>query len=251
MDRYEFQKLFKSTGPAILPVIHALDMAQAERNVVTAMRSGAQGVFLINHDFEYQRLLPIIESIRQRFPALWLGANFLAVTGKNAFPVLSQLQEQGTPVDAYWADDARIDERTSMQQEAREIDEIRQNGAWSGMYFGGVAFKKQRDVAPADYTASATIACRHMDVVTTSGVATGEAADLDKIRIFRRACDSHPLAVASGINPQNVTRYANSLDAILIATGINYPGDFYNIDPARLRAIVSIVRTTCVAGAES
>ena len=205
MDRYEFRKHFKSTGPAVLPVIHTLDETQAERNVAAAMRCGAHGVFLINHDFEYQRLLPIIKTVRQRFPALWLGVNFLAVTGKQAFPVLSALQEEGTVVDAYWADDARIDEHAAAQTEAIEIDKLKRDGAWNGMYFGGVAFKKQREVKAADFDTSATIACKHMDVVTTSGVATGEAADLQKIETFRQACVAHPLAVASGINPQNVS----------------------------------------------
>ncbi len=250
MDRNAFRKTFKSSGPAILPVIHTLDYAQAERNVITAIRCGAQGVFLINHDFEYARLLPVIVSIRKRFPALWLGVNFLAITGKEAFPVLSQLQEQGTLVDAYWADDARIDEHVDNQREALDIDSIKANGCWSGMYFGGVAFKKQREVASENFAISAATACKYMDVVTTSGVATGEAADLDKINVFRQACKAHPLAVASGVNPQNVSLYAADLDAILIATGINYPGDFYNIDPMRLQAVLSIVRTTC-SGAES
>ena len=36
--------------------------------------------------------------------------NFLAVTGRDAFPVLGQLQDDGVEIDAYWADDACIDE---------------------------------------------------------------------------------------------------------------------------------------------
>ena len=47
----------------------------------------------------------------ETFPALWLGVNFLAVTGKLAFPVLGKLKREGIAVDGYWADDARIDER--------------------------------------------------------------------------------------------------------------------------------------------
>ena len=33
MNRHEFRKLFKCVGPVVLPVIHVLDNAQAERNV--------------------------------------------------------------------------------------------------------------------------------------------------------------------------------------------------------------------------
>ena len=238
MGRNEFRKYFKTSGPAILPVIHALDIDQVTRNIEIAMQSGAQGVFLINHDFERDKLLPIIRTTRQRFPGLWLGVNFLAVTGRDAFPILGDLQNEGVPVDAYWADDARIDERSNQQIEALEMDEIRKQSHWQGLYFGGTAFKKQREVDPASFQQSASLACKHMDVVTTSGVATGKAADIEKITTFRRACGDHPLAVASGITPDNISDYAPLLDAILIATGINEDGDFYNINAQRLQTVL-------------
>ena len=125
MNRIEFHKYFKSPGPVILPVIHVLDHAQAERNVKIVMREGAPGVLLINHDITVEAFLPLIRSIRRQFPTLWIGVNFLAVTGKDAFPILGDLQRDGTRVDAYWADDARIDEMrgTEDQAEAREISE--------------------------------------------------------------------------------------------------------------------------------
>jgi len=238
MGRNEFRKYFKTMGPAILPVIHALDIDQVARNIAIATQAGAPGVFLINHDFEHDKLLPSIRTIRQRFPALWLGVNFLAVTGRDAFPILGNLQNEGVQIDAYWADDARIDERADQQIEALEIDEARKESRWQGMYFGGTAFKKQREVDPADFNQSASLACKHMDAVTTSGVATGKAADLEKITTFRRACADHPLAVASGITPDNIPDYAPLLDAILIATGINEDGDFYNINLQRLQIVL-------------
>ncbi len=243
MNQTEFRKLFKTAGPAILPVIHTLDTPQAARNIRTAMREGAHGVFLINHDFPHERLVPIIRDVRRQFPWLWLGVNFLAVTGKDAFPILGDLEKEGCLIDAYWADNARIDERSDVQVEAEEIDAIRTASGWSGLYFGGTAFKKQRDVKPEHFDLSARIACKHMDAVTTSGVATGHAADLSKIETFRNACGDHPLAIASGVTSENVHLYAPLLDAILIATGINHDGDFYNIDPGRLRDVLARARS--------
>ncbi len=55
MDRQVFHKLFKCAGPAVLPVIHVLDFEQTRKNVQVALTEGAQGVFLINHDFSYDR----------------------------------------------------------------------------------------------------------------------------------------------------------------------------------------------------
>ena len=241
MDRRELREVFGTRHPAILPVIHVQDAGQAVRNVAVALDGGAQGVFLINHDFPYEDLLPVIEAVRSAYAGLWLGVNFLAVTGKQAFPVLGELQSRGVRVDAYWADDARIDEAAATQTEADEIDAVRAASGWRGLYFGGTAFKKQREVDPAHYAAAAGIACRHMDAVTTSGVATGHAAEVDKIETFRKACGDHALAIASGVTPENVHLYAPLVDAILVATGINRDGDFYNTDPALLGLLVERV----------
>ena len=94
MHRTAFRKLFKTMGPAILPVIHVSDARQAVRNAEVALGEGAQGVFLINHDFPHRDLVPIIEHVRHCFPALWLGVNFLGVTGRDAFPVLGDLESR-------------------------------------------------------------------------------------------------------------------------------------------------------------
>lgn len=241
MNRSDFHKYFKTPGPVVLPVLHVLDTARTLRNLRHVIAAGAPGCFLINHDFEPERFLPIIHDVRAAYPALWLGVNFLAVTGKDAFPMLGALAEDGVTLDAYWADDARIDEH-GQNDEAREIAQIYEEGGWRGHYFGGTCFKKQREVAPEHYGAAARAACDFMDVVTTSGVATGQEADLGKIETFRKAVGDKPLALASGITPENVTSYAD-VDCLMVATGINVPGNFYDIDPERLAALMRVTRT--------
>ena len=242
MNRFEFRKRFKTVGPAVLPVIHARDRGQVARNVQVAVREGAHGVFLINHDFALDGLLPLIREVRDRYPSLWLGANFLGVTGAQAFPVLGDLERSGCVVDAYWADDARIDERSEKQHEADAMAETRRTSGWTGLYLGGTAFKKQREVRPEHFETAARIAARHMDAVTTSGVATGRSAEVSKIEAFRTGCADQALAVASGVTPDNAGVYAGLVDAILVATGINRTGDFYNIEPMRLRRLLTVCR---------
>lgn len=246
MMRGEFHKLFKAPGPVVLPVIHVLDTTQTAENIRILIGEGAAGCFLINHDFEVERFLPIIRETRGAFPGLWMGLNFLAVTGRDAFPVLGDLAREGCAVDAYWADDARIDETGSNPSEAEEIARTRAASGWDGMYFGGTAFKKQRPVDPADWENAAREAVPFMDVVTTSGIATGEAADATKILDFRAGIGDRPLAIASGITPDNARTYRD-VDAFMVATGINRDGDFYNIDADRL---ASLMKTTREIGAD-
>jgi uncharacterized protein len=242
MDRSAFHRLFKSPGPVVTPVIHVTDLRQTLTNIGHAVRLGAPGIFLINHDFPVDGFLPILHAVRAECPDVWLGVNFLAQSGRVAFPILGQLANQGCQIDAYWADDACMDERQSTQSEAEAIAAIRAASGWRGVYFGGVCFKKQRPVDPSLNEYSARLALPFMDVVTTSGVATGQATDLTKITDFRQGLGTAPLAIASGVTPDNAAQYAADVDCFLVATGINHPGDFYNIDPARLAALLDLTR---------
>lgn len=240
MNRTDFHKLFKSPGPVVLPVIHVLDTPRTIRNVQTLVNAGAQGCFLINHDFEPEKFLPIIRDVRAAFPSLWMAVNFLAVTGKDAFPILADLQNEGCQVDAYWADDACIDE-DGANVKAKEIDAVRKECGWNGLYFGGTAFKKQREVDPSRYGDAAREACAFMEVIATSGVATGQEADLGKIEVFRKAIGDRPMALASGISPANAKDYRD-VDCFMVATGINETGNFYDIDPEKLAELMAITR---------
>jgi predicted TIM-barrel enzyme len=244
MNRLEFHRLFKSPGPIVLPVVHVLDNAQAERNVRIAMHEGTPGVLLINHDITVEAFIPVIRAIRRQFPTYWIGVNFLAVTGKDAFPILGDLRREGVRVDAYWADDARIDETndTENQKEAAIIADSRRESRWDGLYFGGTCFKKQRQVAPEHYEVSAQIATSWMDVVTTSGMATGHAPELSKVETFRRGAGDTALALASGLTPENAHLFAPMIDCFIIGTGINHAGDFHNFDPAKLARLMDFVR---------
>lgn len=241
MQRSDFHKIFQCSGPVILPVIHVLNDARTAANIDHIIDAGLKGCFLINHDFGIDAFLPVLEAIRGRYPDFWIGVNFLAVTGLKAFPILAELEARGFRVDAYWADDARIDESAVTQEEADNIAATRTACGWEGLYFGGTAFKNQRPVDPKDYARAAGIAGGFMDIVTTSGIATGHSADLGKLAEFRGALPDRPIALASGITPDNATDY-DMVDCFMVATGINFENDFYNIDPARLSQLVDVCR---------
>ena len=155
------------------------------------------------------------------------------------------MQSEGIFVDGYWADDACIDERRAENDQliAKKINIIRKESGWQGIYIGGTAFKKQREVDPSMYGYSARLATNHMDVIVTSGIATGHAVDLKKINIFRQNCGETTLAVASGISPENVNKYIKNVDLFMVATGINFNNDFYNIDPNKLNKLMNVIES--------
>jgi predicted TIM-barrel enzyme len=223
----------------VLPVIHVVNGQQALQNARVAYEAGADGVFLINHEVDgkrpltYNHLLDIHNEVVQALPDWWLGLNCLDLEPHETFQHLSP------QVAGVWVDNAMIDERQAAQPEAERIKAVQTESQWSGFYFGGVAFKYQRDVM--DVSAAAQTAVAYTDIITTSGSATGQAAPLTKIGQIRAAIGDHPLAIASGLTPENITDYLPLADCFLVATGISRSFDAF--DPIRLKMFVDAVHT--------
>lgn len=78
-----------------------------------------------------------------------------------------------------------------------------------------------------------------MDVVTTSGPATGKAPSLDKIQQMKWAMGTNELAIASGITPDNVAKFLPYVDHILVSTGISE--GFHSFDPVEVERLIKIV----------
>ena len=125
------------------------------------------------------KLLEIHHAAFKQFSDWWIGVNCLDLTPSEVFSKISE------EVSGVWVDNAMIDEYAENQVEAKKIQEARLKSGWQGLYFGGVAFKYQRPVD--NLSKAALIAADYMDVVTTSGVATGKAADFEKVFEMKKA----------------------------------------------------------------
>lgn len=218
----------------VFPVIHAQDVDQVLRNTEIACDTGCNGVFVINHGFPAREMIPMAERAKEIIH--WVGVNMLGVSALEAM-----LMVPGE-IDGLWADNAGIDETQEEQAHAAAVIIAQVERRWRGEYFGGVAFKYQREVT--DLRAAALAANNHMDVITTSGRGTGKAASITKIRAMYDALQGlEPrarLGVASGITPENVREYLPYADDFLVATGIST--DFHNLDLAKTRELVNRVR---------
>ena len=224
----------------VLPVIHVTGQEQALRNATIAFEAGADGIFLINHTMGHAGLLRIHKAVVAEFPGRWVGVNCLDLTPPEVFALVDE------SVGGVWVDNAFIDETRADQPMAERLLAAREKSAWHGLYFGGVAFKGQRRVS--DLEQAAITAARYMDVVTTSGPGTGLAADTTKIARMKAALGMHPLAIASGITPENVHEYLPHADCFLVATGISRTFD--GLDPARVGALVRTVRGAATVAPE-
>ena len=213
----------------ILAVVHVADYDQAIRNVDIANDAGCDGAFLISHGAcNWRRLIRIARDIKYERP-IWIGINCLDLSPYAVFGKLAPRNSGDVPepIDGVWSDTCNLDEDWWDLMGGLEIE-----------YFGGFAFKYQPQ--PADLAESARRARRRMSTICTSGTGTGVAADIEKIKVIRSAIGDFPLAVASGITPENVVDYLPYVDDFLVATGISK--DFHELDPARTKELVTTVR---------
>ncbi|MEM9774553.1 MAG: BtpA/SgcQ family protein [Chloroflexota bacterium] len=220
------------------PVIHVKNRRQALKNALLAYEAGSDGLFLINHENEdgireldFRRLLDIHSYVTKHMPSWFVGVNCLDLPAREVF------QHLNPSVAAVWADNAEIDERSEAHPEAEQILAAKTKSGWRGQYFGGVASKYQRPIA--NHQLAASIGQNYMDVVTTSGPSTGQAASIQKIQDMKQAIQPAPLAIASGITAKNVNQFLPWVDYFLVATGISR--SFYQLDPVKTKELAQII----------
>lgn len=226
-------RLFDTFGKrkVFLPVIHTKTVQQIIDSVGIAVENGADGVFLIDQRMHEADVVEAIPLVRYSVPALkWLGLNLLS-----QFPstVLNQLPALKVEIDGLWSDNSGVGEDV-YDNWVDKFAETRAARGWKGLWFGGVAFKYRTPI-PNDRIPELIARSGPIDIVTTTGVQTGTPADMAKVDAFREALGDRPMALASGITPENIDDYLPKVDAFLVATGIERK--FGDLDAKKVRAI--------------
>jgi len=221
-----------------LPVIHMpADGRLGADAVRIALAAGADGVFLINQGTTTRNIVQnLIPAYRKEFGAdLWIGVNPLGEDVEDFIRLSAETPDRR--IDGVWCDDSGVDSlREDRYIEARDAYlAARKATGWQGLYFGGTAFKTQREVPRDKLALVAQRAASFMEVVCSSGRGTGVAADVPKVQTLREAIPGVPMALASGITPENVDPFLPFVEAYLVATGIEK--SFGVLDPARTKAL--------------
>jgi len=232
MKRF-LKKLVGQSVKRFFPVIHIDTPEQALRQIDIAVQAKADGVWLISHEMDHGLTMSTFRQARELDSRLWIGINLLGLHSHAAMKIVSQDDDE---INGLWCDIGGVDDH-GVGANAKNAWELKCNSGWEGEYFGSVAFKAGPSVD--DPATVAKLATEYMDVVTTSGPATGVAASVDKIRGMKDAMGEHRLAIASGITPENVQDYLPYVDDFLVATGISK--DFHRLDLDKVQELSAII----------
>lgn len=233
-----------ATTTRVYPVIHVAGTAQVVQQVRVAFAHEVAGVFLIDHDSDDARLMDSISAVRDIYPDAFLGVNFIHRSAATALHILAGRFGDDIPLNAIWSDNAGLSLTDAPEggvgEEVTALAAARTHTGWQGLHFGGVAFKYQVPVPPAQLPALGRLARQYVDVPTTSGPGTGQAVDVTRLRALREGLGDHPLALASGVTPANVADFVEFVDHILVSTGINNRADL--IEETKLVELLSKVQ---------
>lgn len=197
----------------VWPVIHVNhDMKTSLENAHIAWSQGCEGVFLIQMQGRDEMLEPIYHHLRSLFPELKVGFNFLSLSGN---PGRAMQKSLDLGADATWSDNPGV-RSDGIALGAIQVSALLTEHP-EHLFFGSVAFKYQPE--DPDPKAAAEVARNLNMIPTTSGVATGQAPSVEKLKGIQDG-QHHPLALASGVTPENVAELAPYLSHILVSTGI-------------------------------
>ena len=214
------------------PVIHVLDVEQSCANAKIARDAGAYGVFLIQMNGRDALLDPIGRVLQDCYPELHIGVNYLSL---GPLAALERALAQGFA--ATWSDRPGV--RSDMlSAEANEV--ASRLAAHPGhRFFSSVAFKYQ-PIDPDPGQAARRAHALGM-VPTTSGAATGQAPAETKLATIRDALGPKaPLALASGLTPDNASDLLPYLTDALVSTGISRLPDHF--DSELLNQLIALAR---------
>ena len=195
----------------IIPVIHTVDFKQVTHNIQLCHANGIDDIFLIDHrvtDTSIEDIKNYIDWTRTNIPDMRIGVNFLQL---DTIEALEKSKEFN--IDYIWADRSYIENKTL---DVAEKAYYAHKGIQ--LYFGCVAFKYQRPIKNLEWTCRT--ACEYMDVITTSGSKTGVPPSIEKIKKMRAYIGNKPLAIASGITPENKSLFIDYVDYFLVASSI-------------------------------
>jgi hypothetical protein len=235
----------------VYPVVHVISPEQAVEQTEIAINAGSDGVFLIDHGGGSHHIVDAYNAVAKVYPETFIGLNYLTENPVSGYKLTQSLLDSGEinrAPDAIWFDDATrgTRERNEVHDNLGHLALMRENDLRlkNIKMLGGVAFKYTPDYTAdsEEAAAAATELAPLIDVVTTSGEGTGKPPTTEKIAAMKHAIGEQELAVASGIDINNIADFKGNVDIVLIASSLEtkpYSGVFV---PEKVKAFIDAAK---------
>ena len=214
------------------PVIHVdtNDESLAFKNAEIAARNGCTGVMFISMTGDDKIIPDLAREIKEKFPQLRVGINLLQTKPEQALKISIDHE-----LDATWEDEQITGTKSpATEEEFESIKNLLKTNP-NHEFFVGVAFKYQ--TTEKNPGAAANKALELGYIPTTSGDGTGKAASQQKLTKIREEIgNKSPLAIASGVTPENIHEHAKTVTHVLVATGIEK--SHFEIDEEKLKKLL-------------
>jgi predicted TIM-barrel enzyme len=208
----------------VYPVIHYYDDSTTIEQALIAKEAGADGVFLISHIGLDERLIPLAVRIKEELK-LKAGLNLLPFDSLHVANIV-----KANNLDMAWFDNCGVSSE-GITHHGLDIKKFAEDNS-SIEIFASIAFKYQKE--EKNPVLAAKIAYESKFIPTTSGSGTGFAPEVDKIKSMFEATGL--LAVASGMNNDNIDSFKNYLSYVLVSTGISK--DDFHFDELKIKEFI-------------
>lgn len=245
-EEYTSQSLtkFKTTFPdahSLIVALHATSLQHAMKNAEIAFDNWAHGVAVVTHAIKPELGIMISSMIKDIFKTKKVLLNIRQREPKKIFKTLEQIKY--LEIDGIRTDKAMIYGidwiRHNEKNYADKVVELQKRINRKWLYFWWVDFKHQRPIPENELAWAVAQAKRYLDVITTSGVSTGISADSSKVQKIKLLAENHPVALASGVTPENIKDYIEHTDISIVATGISK--DYRNLDPKKVAELAKTI----------
>lgn len=199
--------------PYVWPVIHVNGPAEALEDAYMVVEAGCDGLFFIQMQGRDEYLDELVELVKAKYPRFQVGVNYLGTNN----PSKAFLRAKKAGADATWLDNCyiRADGIEAPGHQLIDVFNMNTDIPTDHLIFAAAAFKYQKiDPKPKE---TAELLRNIGFIPTTSGDATGFPPTVEKLSSMFNG----ELAVASGIDHNNVEELGKYVSHILIATGIS------------------------------
>lgn len=196
---------------------------QAFADVEASIAGGADAVVLINEWCSLAELEGTVHAVRERYPKLKLGVNYLGDPAEPYGYRESFRLARTYELQIVWTDFSGVD----LINERAPVDlHLIQKERPPSVFYGSGVHMKYSTLQDSKKTIeeSALQAMGWVDGVIVTGPKTGVACNPETALRARTVIGNYPLGVASGVSPENVHTLRDVLDFFLVASSLQDDG---------------------------